>query len=81
MDGIVVAFFVPTVIFLAIVAPVWIFMHYRSKQRAQGALSDTEKLELETLAAQAERMVDRVDTLEAILDSETPGWRKRMSVE
>jgi phage shock protein B len=81
MDGIVVAFFVPTVIFLAIVAPVWIFMHYRSKQRAQGALSDTEKLELETLAAQAERMVDRVDTLEAILDSETPGWRKRMSAE
>ena len=81
MDGIVVAFFVPTVIFLAIVAPVWIFMHYRSKQRAQGALSDTEKLELETLAAHAERMVDRIDTLEAILDSDTPGWRKRLSVE
>ena len=81
MDGIVVAFFVPTVIFLAIVAPVWIFMHYRSKQRAQGALSDTEKLELESLAAHAERMVDRIDTLEAILDSETPGWRKRLSVE
>ena len=81
MDGIVVAFFVPTVIFLAIVAPVWIFMHYRSKQRAQGALSDTEKLELENLGAHAERMVDRIDTLEAILDSETPGWRKRLSVE
>ena len=32
MDGIVVAFFVPAVIFLTIVAPVWIYMHYRSKQ-------------------------------------------------
>ena len=81
MDGWMVAFFVPTVIFMTIVAPVWIFMHYRSKQRAQGALSDDERLELETLSTHAERMMDRVDTLEAILDSETPGWRKRMQSE
>jgi phage shock protein B len=81
MDGWMVAFFVPVVIFLTIVAPVWIFMHYRSKQRAQGALSDDERLELETLSAHAERMMDRIDTLEAILDAETPGWRKRMQAE
>ena len=81
MDGWVIAFFVPTVIFLTIVAPVWIFMHYRSKQRALGALSDDERLELETLSVHAERMMDRVDTLEAILDAETPGWRKRMQSE
>jgi len=81
MDGMVVAFFVPIVIFLTIVAPVWIFMHYRSKQRAQGALSDGERQELETLAAKAEGMVDRIETLEAILDTETPGWRKRLSAE
>ena len=81
MDGMVVAFFVPVVIFLTIVAPVWIFMHYRSKQKAQGALSDAERDELETLVAQAERMVDRIETLEAILDSDTPGWRKRLSAE
>jgi phage shock protein B len=80
MDGWVILF-VPTVIFMTIVAPVWIFMHYRSKQRAQGALSDDERLELETLAAAAERMMDRIDTLEAILDAETPGWRKRMQAE
>lgn len=81
MDGIVVAFFVPIVVFLTIVAPVWIFMHYRSKQRAQGALSDAERGELETLAARAEVMVERIETLEAILDSDTPGWRKRLSAE
>jgi len=81
MDGIVVAFFVPTVIFLAIVAPVWIFMHYRSKQRAQGTLSEDERLELESLTGQAERMVARIETLESILDSETPGWRSRMTSE
>ena len=80
MDGMVFAF-VPIIVVLAIVAPVWIFMHYRSKQRTQGALSDEERLELDTLSAHAERMVDRIDTLEAILDSETPGWRKRMQSE
>lgn len=80
MDGIVVAFFVPTVIFLVVVAPVWIWMHYRSKQRAQGALSETERQELETLALQAERMLDRVETLEAILDAQTPDWRKHHEV-
>jgi phage shock protein B len=81
MDGIVVAFFVPTVIFLAIVAPVWIFMHYRSKQRAQGSLSEDERSELEALTGQTERMVERIETLESILDSETPGWRSRMGSE
>jgi phage shock protein B len=77
MDGIVVAFFVPTVLFLCIVAPTWIFMHYRSKQRASSELSEQERSELENLQVQAERMIDRIDTLEAILDSDTPGWRAR----
>jgi phage shock protein B len=77
MDGIVVAFFVPTVIFMVIVAPAWIWMHYRSKQRAQGALSETERADLETLELQAERMLERIDTLEAILDAQTPDWRRQ----
>ena len=81
MDGLVIAFFVPTVVFLTIVAPIWIFMHYRSKQRAQGALSEDERMELEALTSQAERMVERIETLEAILDSETPGWRSRAQTE
>lgn len=81
MDGLVVAFFVPTIVFLVIVAPMWIFMHYRSKQRAQTSLSEDERVELESLAALAERMAERVETLEAILDAETPGWRNRMQSE
>jgi phage shock protein B len=81
MDDIVVAFMVPAIVFLCFVAPVWIFMHYRSKQKSQSTLSDQERFELETLSAQAERMVERIETLEAILDSETPGWRKRMGTE
>jgi phage shock protein B len=78
MDGIGVALFVPAVVFLAVVAPIWIFMHYRGKQQAQGALSEEERLELEALAGQANRMSERIETLEAILDAETPEWRDRM---
>ena len=78
MDDVAIAFFVPTVVFLVIVAPLWIFMHYRSKQRAQGELSAEERQSLEQLAMRAEKMVERIETLEAILDSDTPGWRGRL---
>jgi len=81
MDGLIPAFFVPTIVFLVIVAPLWIFMHYRSKQRSQGALSEEERHTLEALAARAEQMAERIETLESILDDETPGWRKRLQAE
>ena len=81
MDGYVVALFVPTVILMTIVAPTWIFMHYRSKQKLSSALSAEERSSLDDLRMQAERMIDRIDTLEAILDEQTPGWRKRLSDE
>ena len=77
MSGMAVAFFVPTVVFLTVVAPIWIFMHYRSKQKAQAALSEDEREELETLVERVEGMTARIETLEAILDAETPGWRRR----
>lgn len=77
MDGIVIALFVPAVVFLAVVAPIWIFMHYRSKQHAMGALSEEERQALEALTIQAGKMTERIETLEAILDAETPDWRRR----
>lgn len=81
MDGNVVAFFVPTVVFIIVVLPLWLIMHYRTKQRAESALSQAERDDLQTLMISADRMVSRIDTLEAILDEESPGWRKRMANE
>ncbi len=82
MDPYTFAFaFVPTLLFIVVVAPLWILMHYRSKRRMQGALSEDERAELERLAEVAERMGERVETLEAILDAETPDWRKRHAEE
>ncbi len=67
----------PAVLFMVVVAPIWLAMHYRSKRRAQAALSGEERAELERLTELADRMGERVETLEAILDAETPDWRKR----
>ena len=46
------------------------------KQVNQG-LSVEEQASLQSLAEQAEKMSDRIQTLEAILDSEAPEWRNR----
>ena len=67
----------PAVLFLIFVAPLWIIMHYRSKGRSQGMLTEDERAELERLASSAEDMRERIETLEAILDAETPDWRRR----
>ncbi|MBV1906245.1 MAG: envelope stress response membrane protein PspB [Pseudomonadales bacterium] len=81
MDSLVVAFFVPALVFVGLVLPIWVIMHYKSKQNAQSVLSDDERHDLAGLISQAEQMADRIDILEAILDSETPGWRDRMRAE
>lgn len=73
--------FVPTLIFMSVVAPLWLILHYRSRNRAGKALNSTEKRELETLLAQADKLADRVDTLERILDAENPGWRREHDTE
>jgi phage shock protein B len=78
MSDVVIAFFVPTIVFLVIVAPLWILMHYRSKQRARSELSAEERELLDVLTVRAERMAERIETLESILDDETPGWRGRL---
>ncbi|MDE0192466.1 MAG: envelope stress response membrane protein PspB [Gammaproteobacteria bacterium] len=67
----------PAVLFLIFVAPLWIIMHYRSKGRSQGMLTADERAELERLASSADDMRERIETLESILDAETPDWRRR----
>ena len=76
MDSLAVAIMVPSIVFLVFVAPAWVGLHYRSKRKAQGALSETERADLEALMYKAEAMLERMDTLESILDSQTPEWRK-----
>jgi phage shock protein B len=66
----------PLVVFLIFVAPLWLILHYRSKKQTSGALSQEDFQRLQKLSQQAETMQKRVDTLERILDAESPNWRR-----
>ncbi|WP_371186265.1 envelope stress response membrane protein PspB [Thalassotalea maritima] len=68
----------PIIIFMVIVAPIWLILHYRSKRQLSQGLSDEEFRQLAELSATADKMADRIKTLEAILDAETPDWRTKV---
>lgn len=70
------AFAVPLMMFMIFVAPIWVIMHYRSKRKMSEGLSETELSQLNDLSHRAEKMADRIKTLEAILDAESPNWRR-----
>jgi phage shock protein B len=67
---------VPIILFMVIVAPTWIVMHYRSKGSKQGGISEAEHGRLQELTQIAQSMVQRIETLESILDKEAPNWRE-----
>ncbi|ABV87988.1 shock B family protein [Shewanella pealeana ATCC 700345] len=67
----------PIIIFLIIVAPIWLILHYRSKRQVSQGLTEEEFSQLNELIAKADKMSQRIETLEAILDSEAPQWRNR----
>jgi phage shock protein B len=68
----------PVIIFMILVAPIWLVLHYRSKKQVNQGLSQEEYIQLAELSKTAEIMADRITTLEAILEAETPGWRSKL---
>lgn len=75
MADIIVA---PVIIFMLVVAPIWLVLHYRSKRQVSQGLSEEEYIQLSELSELADKMADRIQTLEAILDAETPDWRNKV---
>ena len=69
-------FFVPAVLFLTIVAPIWLVLHYVTRWRSTRTLSREDERMLVDLWESAKRMELRIATLEKILDAEAPQWRR-----
>ncbi|WP_456406707.1 envelope stress response membrane protein PspB [Thiolapillus sp.] len=65
------------IIFLVVVVPLWLILHYGYKARASKALSKADEETLAELWKLSEKLEQRVDSLETILDREAPGWRNR----
>lgn len=69
--------FVLTIIFMVIVLPFVVIMHYSTKWKATKGLSDDEHRMLEDLWKESQAMQSRVNALETILDGQVPDWRKQ----
>ena len=72
------AMFVLTIIFMTVIVPLFVIMHYTTKWKAAKGLSDEEQTTLEELWQTSQRMDSRLNALETILDAEVPDWRHKL---
>jgi phage shock protein B len=78
VEGILAVVFVPTLVFLTIVAPIWLLLHYATKWKQTKALSSEDEKMLAELWEIANRMESRINTLETILDMKASDWRSKV---
>ena len=71
--------FVPTVLFMVVVAPIWIVMHYRSLNRSTRSLTEEDRESIEHMLETVDKLTERIGTLESILDADHPDWRQKMT--
>ena len=68
----------PIIVFMVVVAPLWLIVPYRSNTQLRPGVSEHEHRQLLELAQKADKMAERVETLEALLDQEAPQWRRKV---
>lgn len=70
-------FIIITIVVCSIfIVPLWLLLHYRDKKQTNLGLNQEDHQKLQLLAERAEKLQDRVRTLERILDVESPNWRQ-----
>ena len=74
---------VPGIIFLVVVAPLWVIFHYitawkriRAGTAGPGRVA-VDSAELERMRELCGQLENRIESLETILDEEAPEWRNR----
>ncbi|MEJ2046024.1 MAG: envelope stress response membrane protein PspB [Reinekea sp.] len=68
--------FVPTILFMVIVMPLWLVMHYRYKSKTSSGLNEDDQAVLDDLLRTLDSLADRVEALESILDERNSQWRR-----
>jgi phage shock protein B len=68
--------FVPMILFMVVVAPTWIVLHYRSLNRSSRSLNEDDRENLEQMLVTVDRLTERIATLEALLDADHGDWRQ-----
>ena len=68
---------VPAILFMVIVAPLWLIFHYVTVWKTQRNAGRADPGAMDTMWGTARRLEDRVAALEKLLDAEAPGWRSK----
>lgn len=69
---------VALIVFLLIPAPIFIVLHFITKWKQSREISGGDEEMLEELWLLSKRLEKRLESLERILDSELPDWRKKL---
>ena len=69
--------FVPTILFLVVVVPIWLTMHYKSVNRSARGLSEEDRDSVEHMLETVDKLTDRIQALESILDADHADWREQ----
>lgn len=68
---------VVAILFMVVVAPIWMFFHYVTKWRSSKTISNEDENILGELWESADRIENRIKNIERILDVESPDWREK----
>lgn len=65
------------IIFIAVPAPLFIILYFITQWKKSREISGGDEKLLEDLWTWSQRLEERLETLETILDAQAPEWRKR----
>jgi phage shock protein B len=65
------------ILLITVCLPLWIIFHYVTKWKTSKGLSPEDEKMLSEIWESANKMEERIITLERIMDIETPNWRTR----
>ena len=65
------------ILLLTVCFPLWIVFHYITKMKTSKGLTPEDESMLSEVWESTNKMEERINTLERILDIEAPTWRQR----
>lgn len=68
---------VALIVFVAIPVPILIVLYFVSKWKQTRELTSSDEAMLEDLWTSSQRLEERLEALETILDNDSPDWRRK----
>lgn len=66
------------ILFIVIPAPLFIVLHFITKWKQSREISGGDEKMLEDMWLMSQRLEERLESLETILDTELPEWRRKL---